>query len=127
MPKTGELRFRMGDLIAIALVIAIAISVMLCFLPQGSGNAVKAEIYLNGELVKTVSLDEDQVFTIVDRYSNEITVKNGAISFTSSDCPGRDCVHSGGIDRSGRSLVCLPNGVEIRVISDDSDIDFVVG
>ena len=48
-------------------------------------------------------------------------------AFTESDCPGRDCVHSGSIGSTGRSIVCLPNRVEIRVISAEADVDFVVG
>ena len=127
MTNLAELRFRRTDLLAIALVVVIAVSVTLCFLPEGQQQAAKAQIYLNGTLIKTVSLQDDQVFLIEDAYVNEITVKNGAIAFTGSDCPGRDCVHSGGIRQSGRSLVCLPNRVEIRVLSEEADVDFVVG
>lgn len=122
---TEKLRFRKGDWLAIGLVAAIAIGVMLCFL--GSAPAAYAQIYLDGQLVKTVSLREDQTFLVEDQYCNRITVKDGAISFTASDCPGMDCVHSGSIRNTGRSLVCLPNGVEIRVVSDETDVDFVVG
>jgi len=43
-----------------------------------------------------------------------------------STCPGNDCVHSGKIHSAGRSIVCLPNRVEIR-ITGESDVDYVVG
>ncbi|MBQ8917117.1 MAG: NusG domain II-containing protein, partial [Oscillospiraceae bacterium] len=43
-----------------------------------------------------------------------------------STCPGEDCVHSGWISSPGRSVVCLPNRVEIR-ITGSSEVDFVVG
>ena len=56
-----------------------------------------------------------------------ITVSQGKVSITSSDCPGMDCVHSGAISASGRSLVCLPNGVEVRIVGRTDDVDFVVG
>ena len=127
MVETEKLRFRKGDLLAIAMVAALAISVILCFLPQNSKQAAMAQIYLNGELIKTVNLDQDQRFVVTDKYSNEITVENGEITVTASDCPGQDCVHSGSIHNAGRILVCLPNGMEIRVISGMSDVDFVVG
>jgi hypothetical protein len=84
-------------------------------------------VYLEGELVKTLSLDEDTCFTISGAYTNEITVKDGQIAITASDCPGEDCVHSGAIKATGRSIVCLPNELEVRVISGASDVDFVVG
>ena len=127
MAKTDNLTFRKADLIAIALVAAIALTVILCFLPLSGSPAAKAQIYLNGELIKTVSLSEDQEFSVDGPYSNLIRVKDGSIMFADSDCPGHDCVHSGSINSVGRSLVCLPNRVEIRVISDQSDVDFVAG
>ena len=120
-----KLAFRKGDCIAIVAVVLLAVSVLLCFLPKSPQGAY-AQIYLKGELIKTVALDQDQSFSVESEYINEITVSNGKIAFTASDCPGRDCVHSGSIHASGRVLVCLPNGVEIRVVSKDADVDFVV-
>lgn len=127
MAETAKLSFQKGDLLAIAFVAILAVCVMLCFLPGSNDSAAYAQIYLNGELVKTLSLHENQTFSIEDRYYNEITVTDRSIAFTDSNCPGLDCVHSGSIHSTGRSLVCLPNGVEIRVVSDEADVDFVVG
>ena len=125
--EAEKLRFRKGDWLAIVLVAVIAVATLLCFLPGGNEQAAYAEIYLNGQLIKTVSLSEDQTFFVEDRYCNTVTVSGGSISISDSDCPGKDCVHSGSIGHAGRSLVCLPNAVEIRVISGESDVDFVVG
>ena len=127
MVSAEKLRFRKGDCIAIAAVLLLAAAVLLCFLPRKSDGTAQAQIYLNGQLVKTVSLDQDQTFVIEDHYRNEITVSGGNISITASDCPGQDCVHSGSIHAPGRVLVCLPNALEIRVISGDADVDFIVG
>ena len=109
------------------MVAALAVLVAVCFLPKGSSDAVVAEVYQDGELVKTLSLEEDTSFVIAGTYSNTITVENGQIAITASDCPGEDCVHSGAIHSSGRSIVCLPNAVEVRVVNEASDVDFVVG
>ena len=38
-----------------------------------------------------------------------------------------DCVGCGWSNATGRSIVCLPNGLEIRIVSGQSDVDFVVG
>ena len=125
--ERDSLRFRKGDWLAIAVVAALAVAVLLCFLPGGKEPAAQAEIYLDGELYRTLSLEENTVFQVADAYTNEITVKDGTIAFTASNCPGQDCVHSGSIRSTGRSLVCLPNKVEIRVVAGESDVDFVVG
>ena len=127
MKQTDAFRFRRGDWIAIGLVAVLALAVLLCFIPRSQEPAGYAQIYLDGELYKTVSLNEDTTFVIEDQYTSEITVVNGSISFSASNCPGQDCVHSGSIHTTGRSLVCLPNRVEIRVVAGQTDVDFVVG
>ena len=127
MTNLQSLRFRKGDILAIVLVAVLAVLVAVCFLPKEIQGAVSAEIYQDGSLVKTLSLSEDMTFQIEGKYRNEITVQNGEIAITASDCPGEDCVHSGPIHSSGRSIVCLPNGVEVRVVNGVSDVDFVVG
>ena len=121
------LRFQKGDFLAIAMVVLLAVAVAVFFIPKGDAGPVRAEIYREGELVKTLTLNEDLSFTITGKYTNTVTVQNGEIAITASDCPGEDCVHSGAIHSSGRSIVCLPNAVEVRVVTAASDVDFVVG
>ena len=120
-------RFKIGDLLAIAAVLLLAAVCFLAFLPRGGEGEVTAQIYQNGQLLMTVSLDQPQEFPVEGDYRNTVTVRNGEIAITGSDCPGQDCVHSGAIHSPGRSLVCLPNALEIRVVSGQSDVDFVVG
>ena len=127
MVRIERLQFCKGDWLTVGLVVTLAIFVSLCFLPGKSESSGQAEIYLNGEMVKTVELTEDQTFVIADRYRNVISVADGAISIVESNCPGQDCVHSGSINTSGRVIVCLPNGLEIRITSQEADVDFVVG
>ena len=127
MVSQHQLHFRSGDLLAVALVILLIVFTTVVFLPKDTAQPQQAEIYQNGQLVKTVSLNQSQEFTIVGNYCNTITVCDGSISITASDCPGADCVHSGAIRTSGRSIVCLPNGVEIRITADSADVDFIVG
>ena len=127
MTNPQSLRFHKGDILAIVLVAVLAVLVAVCFLPKEIQGTVSAEIYQDGSLVKTLSLSENATFLVEGKYRNEITVQNGEIAITASDCPGEDCVHSGPIHSSGRSIVCLPNGVEVRVVNGVSDVDFVVG
>ena len=119
--------FKIGDLLAVAAVLVLAVLCALAFWPRSTGEDVCARIYRNGQLMMTVSLDQPREFSVEGNYCNTITVKDGTIAITDSDCPGQDCVHSGAIHSPGRSLVCLPNALEIRVVSGESDVDFVVG
>ena len=119
--------FQKGDMLAIAGVVLLAALVFLVFLPRGDVPAACAEIYQDGKLIKTVCLTEDQEFTVTGKYSNVIAVRDGKIAVIRSDCPGEDCIGCGWLGDAGRSIVCLPNGLEIRVVAEDSNVDFVVG
>ena len=121
------LQFQKGDILAIVLVLVLAVVTVFCFLPKADTTACEAQIYRDGQLLETLDLTRDQVLSVAGKYHNTVTVADGKVAITSSDCPGEDCVHSGAISAPGRSIVCLPNGVEVRVAGKASDVDFVVG
>lgn len=121
-----RLRFQKGDVLAFILVAALAAVVFLLFLP-GSNPGSRVEVYQNGQLVKSCPLSVEDTFDLSGDYTNTITIRDGKAAITASDCPGEDCVHSGWISKTGRSLVCLPNGVEVRIVGESGDVDFVVG
>lgn len=123
----GKLRFQKWDMVAIFGVALLAVLVFLLFLPKSHGADSYAQIYLEGKLVKTVSLAQEQTFSVTGAYSNTISVRDGKIAVIASNCPGEDCVHCGWVEKPGRSIVCLPNGLEIRIVAENSDVDFVVG
>ena len=122
-----RLRFQKGDYLAVAVTLLLAAVGFHAFLPRETGDTPMAEIYLDGTLVRRVSLDTSVEFSVTGDYMNTVTVRDGKIAVTESDCPGGDCVHSGWIGTSGRSIVCLPNRMEIRIVSAPGDVDFVVG
>lgn len=122
-----RLRFQKGDWLSVAVTLLLAAAVFVAFLPRETGDTPMAEIYLDGALIRQVSLDTPGEFTVTGDYTNTVTIRNGKIGVSASDCPGGDCVHSGWIGSSGRSIVCLPNRMEIRVIAVSGEVDFVVG
>ena len=124
--KNMTLKFCKADILAIAMVAALAILVSIIFWTSvGSEEGNMVMIYQEGKLIQELSLDHDTEFVIEGDYENVVTVKDGKAAITKSDCPGTDCVHSGWIREAGRSIVCLPNRVEIR-IEGASEVDFVV-
>lgn len=122
-----RLAFQKGDWIAIGLVITMAVCVLLPFLPSRGNAPDSVQIWQDGILLATLPLDRDGEYIIDVPYRNVITVRNGQAAITESSCPGADCVHSGWIGHTGRSIVCLPNRTEVRIVGMDSDVDFVVG
>ncbi len=122
-----KLHFQKADIAAIVAVALVAVFVFALFLPKQQGAASWAEVYRDGKLICRVALAEEQEFTVSGRYRNTVTVRDGKIAVTASDCPGEDCVGCGWQDGVGRSIVCLPNGLEIRVVAGRADVDAVVG
>ncbi len=86
-----------------------------------------AEIYSDGELIKTVSLSENTRFT-VDRGDgyNVIEVQDGAVSVVDASCPDKVCIHTGAVSQGAVPIICLPNRLEVRVISADNNVDAVI-
>jgi len=124
--KHMKLEFCKNDFLAIGIVAAIAILVSVIFWTSvGTEEGSMVSIYQEGVLIKEISLDSDTEFVIEGDYKNVVTIKDGKAAITESDCPGTDCVHSGWIHEAGRSIVCLPNRVELR-IEGTSEVDFVV-
>ena len=123
----SKLSFRKGDLLAIGAVLALAAAVALLFLPhRGTAENTMLQVFQDGKLVQELSLQSDQTILITGEYENTVVIRDGKAAIAQSNCPGEDCVHSGWISSPGRSVVCLPNRVELR-ISGSSEVDFVVG
>ncbi len=119
-----KLKFSKWDILPVAGVLGLAVAVFLLFLPaKNPGKTL--EIYENGKLLTTLSLAEDATYTVRGAYTNVVTVKAGKVAVTHTDCPGGDCQKIGWTDSAGKSIVCLPNGVEVRILG-DSDVDIVV-
>lgn len=124
--ETSFYTFGKGDFLAIAFVALLAVVVLMVNCHHWEDDGGFVQIYQNGALIREQPLNSDGEFEITGQYTNHVVISDGKVAVTASDCPGFDCVHSGWISRAGRSIVCLPNRMEIR-ISGDSDVDFVVG
>lgn len=124
-----RLRFRGGDAVAIGAVILAALAMLIFFVTGQTGDGPRvARVYADGALIREMPLDRDGDYTVDGAYRNRVEVREGRVAITESTCPGEDCVHSGWISRPGRSVVCLPNRVEVRVegAAGAGDVDAVV-
>ena len=127
MKKNLRLTFQKGDFLAIILVLMLAAAVGSMFLFRGTdAQYVGIQIYQDGQLVQEFSLEENRTIEIGGTYTNVVEIRDGRVAIVESDCPGEDCVHSGWISSVGRTIVCLPNRVEIRIVG-VAEVDFVVG
>lgn len=125
MNGAKRLKFIKGDIIAILIVVAMIAATFLFFAQTGEKEAGNVLIFQNGELIYDLPVGTDQEIVIGGEYENTIVILNKTVSIQKSTCPGEDCVHTGKISSAGRSIVCLPNRVEIR-LTNASDVDFSV-
>lgn len=106
-------------------VVALVCGVLSIFVLLPGTPAQQAEIWSDGELVKTVSLLTDGEITVESAGGvNVITVRGGKIAVTHADCPDGYCMARGYCDR-GTDIVCLPNRLVIRFLT-EQDVDGVV-
>lgn len=127
MKSDIKLNFQKGDIFAVIIVLLIAVCIGLAFVPFSKESQDAAvQIWQDGRLMKELPLDKNRSIEVAKEYHNVITIKDGKVSISESDCPGEDCVHSGWIGTVGRSIVCLPNRVEVRIVGSQDDVDFVV-
>lgn len=119
MKGSLRLSFRKGDWFAIIGVVALTIAVACFYGSLSSTEGVQTvQIFQNNQLLKEVSLDAEITIPVEGDYRNVIEISEGMVAIIESDCPGADCVHSGSISKVGRSIVCLPNKVEVRIVGE---------
>jgi hypothetical protein len=118
--------FRIRDLAVIVLFLLLALALFFV-LRQEKADFLVVEI--EGEVVERIPCSElETPLTRVYRGALgdvEITVHEGSVSVSKSDCPTGQCLHSGAIASAGQCIVCLPN--RFSVYFEGGDVDGVTG
>ena len=109
-------------LLAILLVVCAGLSLWLLWPSQ----ADTVEVWVDGKLLRTLSLAEDTSFTVAtDTATNTVEVKNGKIAVTAANCPDQYCVKRGWCS-GGAQIVCLPHGLVLK-FRENSALDSISG
>ena len=127
--SSPELRPNRFDAIIAALVALLAIGTAVLFYGSwGKSGPTEVVITHAGAEMTRLSLTENREISVDGDYHLTITVENGAVSVTHSDCPTQDCVRTGTISRTGQSIICLPEQVVVKLVgSTDDGPDLVIG
>lgn len=117
--------FKKADIILAVLLVAagLAISYYLSF-----GQTAGDELIINvdGEKFGSYSLFEDRDIVIKQHgHINKVTINDGIVSMSFSDCKGQDCVHQADISKTGESIICLPNKVVLEVAGGSTEFDSI--
>ena len=117
--SSPKLRPTWWDGAVAALVAALAVlSAVWYYGGLESSGPLTATILHRGQVVQTVRLDrltEEMTVTVEGDYHLTILLDRNGVRVAESDCPGRDCVHTGVITRAGQSIVCLPEQVVVQL------------
>lgn len=123
-------RTSVGDILIVVLAVAAGVLSLAFVSGAGSGDrGTMAVVEVNGRVVNRVTLAPGQKarrFT-VDGWQGASTfeVEDGTVRMVESACRDKICVGLGRVGTAGRSVVCLPNRVVIRVTGGTGRVDSV--
>ncbi len=113
-------KIKLADLILVALLLFVALSVFLILeFTKEPGAYVRVSI--NGEVVYEYPLSRDGEYSL-NGGTNILVIENGEAYMKWADCPRQICVHDGRISKTGERIVCLENRVEVIVIGNGEEI-----
>ena len=110
-----------------ALILALLCLVSAAFLLLRPRGGLRAEIYLNGELVETVdlaALTEEREIPVGEHVT--VLAEPGRVRIQHSDCPDKLCEHMGWSSSPAKPLICLPNRVTVAVLGGGEESDAVL-
>lgn len=121
---------RRADVLIVAGILAVALAALLVvygghwFSQEAAAN--EATLYAvvqnpEGEY-DVLPLDEDTTLTVTcSTGTNTVTVKDGAVCISDSDCKNQICVNGGWKNQSGDTIVCLPHRLVVQVVDESID------
>ena len=125
--EVGKL-FKRNDIILIGAFLLLAI-VLSVYLYTSGDEGDKVIVKIDGEVSEEFSLSENINYMIElgDGKYNKLSIQDGYAEIIDASCPDQICVNHQPIQKSGESIVCLPNKLVIEIESDSArDIDAIV-
>ncbi len=119
---------RKADIILFFVLLITGLLLSFFLLRAGDDSAGKVLITVNGETYGIYDIHQNQTIKIKQNgHTNNITIKDGAVSMSYSDCANQVCVDKGIISQPKDSIVCLPNKVMVEIIAEGGGADVITG
>lgn len=116
-----EMRFNKNDMFLIAGIL-VAAGVLFCaaVLPRGQAGQSVA-VTVDGTLLGTYSLLEDQEIPVQTDYGwNLVVIEGGAVYMEEADCPDGYCIQQGRIASQRSTIICLPHRLVVEVTGESA-------
>jgi len=107
-----------GDIVVI--IIIIFLPVIYFFTKYTETNYTSQVIISSNEKDELFSLVND---TEVVRNNVKVSIKSGKVSVIESSCQNKICIKTGVIKNPGQLIVCVPNKVVIKIVSNKKNFD----
>jgi hypothetical protein len=121
--------FKKGDLIIYSLILGIFIFLGLNLNKLKETKAERAEIYVDNQLKYTYKLqkNEKKFYVDTDIGGVDVELKDNKIRVTSSYSPRKLCVKQGWIERSGQTIIGVPDKLLIKIVGkEDDELDYII-
>lgn len=100
--------------------VGIVISLVVLLYSRTGTTGSYVDVTVNSETTRYM-LRQDRVIPIeTDRDGyNELVIKDGAVFMQEANCADHICVRHKAITKNGESIICLPHGVYVEVVSNE--------
>lgn len=120
-------KLKKADILVIVLIVIASFLIYFFtnkLLKDDESLAKNVVITVDGKIYKEIQLtkDTDEKIDINTNYGkNEVVIKNGEVHMHESNCKDKICIKMGKISIPGDSIICLPNRLMVKIVSDDKD------
>ena len=124
-----HIKKRIGAADIVLLAAVAALGVLLILLPRLASPG-EGFVIIEADGTRTeYPLDRDRREALVSNgIALTVVIENGQVYVESAECPDKVCVDAGRISSPGRSIVCVPAKVSVRIgAKEGGDEDFVIG
>lgn len=109
------------DLLLVIGILVIAGGFYIGNLVMHQKPAVTVEVSVDGSVVERLDLSKDTEITIegYNGGTNHLVIQDGEVYIDDASCPDKVCIHQGKIHQNGEMIVCLPNLMIAKVVSEE--------
>ena len=116
-------RIKIADIFLILLFVVTIIYFSLNFFVKNK-SPIKQVIIESGKNIWYYQVDKDKEIKVEGNLGEStIKIQDGFVSFENSPCPNKLCVLSSAISKNREWIACLPNGVFVRIESEDENTE----
>lgn len=122
---------RKADIVLFVLLLLLGVGLSLPSFIKGTSTPENAtvEITVAGELYGSYPLNKDTEINVSDKgHLNKVIIKDGQVQMIEASCHNQLCIKQGTIGMPNQQIICLPNRVVVRIVSDQGgDVDVISG